>query len=210
MMCKRKCLIQLFFGCLIFIAGVVIGKIIQNIPILEFDRTIDVSDVLNVIVAFATLGVALYIAYILEREKINEEYITNFLNSKIIDIKDDIKNFIVRLTAGPIEIHEINLALKGISRSYIDLKELFELIGLEISSQNDAEILKLLKHIKILATEESAYKFGTNVIEYTDVKEVVIGDMGLVFENLRIEKIRDFGQKFINNIFRLILDSRRP
>lgn len=191
-------------GVLLFLIGIYIGKVFTDIPLLELDKKVTFGEILNFILAIVTLTLAFYIAYILERKKKKEEYIFEFLTKKIDDLNDEVKNLIITISGGKIPIHVLNSKLKNVSMAFIDLKEVMALAEMNISTADNSEILALIRYIKVLCTENSMYKFGTNVIAYIDEKELIISDGKIEFTPERIDRVKVFSKKIINKVFYLI------
>lgn len=190
----------------ILIIGVFIGYCIKKVPFVELDNTIDLAEVLNILIALVTLGVAGYIAHVLERRKKKEEYIFEFLIQKVNDIKKNIQSLTTTLNNENIPIYIVNSKLKDITLSYLDLKNIMETVQLSPSEKFNTEIMKHIKHLKLLCTENSVYKYGTNVIAYEDELGITIENSKLDYSTKRKDEISRFTKQLINKIFHLVIE----
>jgi len=198
--------IKFSWAWLIFLAiGLFAGYSINKIPLIEFDKTIDLAEVLNILIALITLGVAVHISHVLERRKKKEEYTFEFLVQKVDEIKKNIQTLLSTINQSDTPIYIINSKLKNISMSYLDLKDIMETVEIDIQQDAHNTILKQIKHIKHLSTENAVYKFGTNTIAYNDEQAISINDSKLSFSSDRIDQISSFSKNLINNVFHLIV-----
>jgi len=189
----------------LIVVGIWLGRLIVNFPIIELDRSIDFAEILNLILAVATLGIALYIASILDRKKKKEEYAFEFYSKKIQEIQSEVKQFLNILSEDELPFHIVNSRIKSISLSYLDLKEIMSFLEMEISEEDNQDILDIIHHIKRLGTEEPSYKFKTKTIEYVDEIELEISDGKLTFLPSRIDKVRVYTKKLVNKMFYLVM-----
>ena len=188
-----------------FLFGIFIDRFIKEIPFLKLDRTIDILEIFEIFVALLTLGVAVYIASIVEPKKKKEEYIFEFVKSRLEDVKKDISNLYITLSERTVPIHIVNLKLKNISTAYLEFKESMELLDKRIESQAHDEVLSLIRHTKRLCTEIPSYKYPTKVIEYTDKAELKFDSNNIIFSDSRIDKVKEFSNRIYNLLFKKII-----
>ncbi len=185
--------------------GFMLGQWIKKFPLIKFDSSIDLAEATNILIALVTLLVEIHISHVLDRKKKKEEYIFEYLVQKVDDIKNAISNLINELQTDQTPIHMINYKLKNVTLGYLDLKYIMEQMNMEIDRDEDKEIMAIINHLKLLCTENSVYKFGTNTIAYTDELGINIEHSKLTYSLSRREEIAKFTRKLINKVFKLIV-----
>lgn len=185
--------------------GIWLGSLIKNIPFIEFDNSIDLAEVLNAVLSIITLGIAIHISHVLDRKKKKEEYIFGFFIQKVDEIKVAICALVDTSEIDQTPIYIINSKIKKITLSYLDLKNIMNLVGLPIQDHMDKDIMKYIHHLKLLCTEKSVCKFGTNILPYTDEEGITIFESKLSYSEERKDEISTFTKQIVNKIIQIII-----
>lgn len=202
---KWVVIISVFIGLLI---GFFIGRYQRSLLILNFNNEFQIFDLLGFVVSIATLGVALQISTVVERNKQKELNIFSYIQKKIELIEQSIFELNKLINKkGRIKVTDLTSLGKKISQRYFLLEDFMKYSKIKISDEHKEDILSYINHIKNLSTEDKRYVFGTRTVAYKENEELKAEDgFILILEEVRRDLIEESCNELMNSIHKLVTE----